>query len=196
MSTFAFSFSAAGLIVALLAPVLLAIALFAVARIAPPALTVKGFASKPGGVFLVFLFLFACQATFSLFEFGRAAGEVARVLAMDAQFAWPAIKTLIPQTVSVVAVIGALLMFTVGRSPGALYGGVAALWISGPVADLLRAPILGIPFDVTQNFMGVSAVTIVATVYLLCSRRTSLLYGTASGRALARRCEALESPAD
>ena len=84
-----------------------------------------------------------------------------------------------------------LLLLTVGRSPGALYGAVVAFWVAGPVADFLRMPLLGIPFDVSQNFMGISVFTIIATCYLLFSTRTSLLYGTRSGRQIAARYEAI-----
>lgn len=191
MTDAAVTFSTAGILVAVAAPLLLTVALALVARAVPPAVRVPGVAGNVGGLMLVFFFFLAAEATFVLFQFGRAAGEAAGVIAMDASFAWPALKTIIPQGVAAVGMVVMLLLLTVGRSPGALYGAVVAFWVAGPVADFLRMPLLGIPFDVSQNFMGISVFTIIATCYLLFSTRTSLLYGTRSGRQIAARYEAI-----
>ncbi len=183
---FAVTFSTVGVALALLAPLLFTLLLFVVARLCPPALRAPGAASGMGGALLLVLFVLACEAVISLFRLGRDAGEVASVIAMEASYAWPALQTLIPEALKAFGVVAALLLLTVGRSPRALRWAIGFLWLAGPAADLLRAPFLGIPFDFSKGFMGVSAVTVLVTLYLLFSRRSNLTYGTASGRRTVR----------
>lgn len=173
-------FTSAGLLIAAVAPCLIVLFLWLAGRSVPPAVKAPG--AGVGGLLLLVLLILAVKAALSLFELGRQAGEAARVIAMDAQFAWPAIKSTLPAVVNAVSIITALVLLTFGRSKGALMTALAAVWIAGPGDDFLKSVILGIPFNLSQGFAGISFFTILVTLYLLFSLRSALTYGLSSAK--------------
>lgn len=180
-----------GLLVGLIVPIVLWAVLLVIAKRVPPVVKLPGMPSSVGGLLSLLLFCLAFEAAWSLWIFGRALGEVIRVAMMDAQFIWPAVKTLIPSLFASFAGVGVLVLLAVGRSPAALWTAVALLWFTGPVNDWLESVILGVPFAPDQAFAGVSIFTIVATVYLLFSRRPAFTYGTRSAKRIAAQYAAM-----
>ena len=179
---FSIAITGTGLLVALEMPLLLTFFLRFIARGVPPACSVPGMPAGVGGLLLALLFFLCVDAMLQLFELGRGAGEVARVISMDADFAWPAIKTIIPGAITVFALLAAIMTLTIGRSRAALWFAVLLLWVAGPGGDFLKAVILGIPVDVSSGFAGISTFTILATLYLLFSNRSAFTYGLSSAR--------------
>ena len=179
---FSIAFTGTGLLLALVVPLLLTFFLRIIARGVPPACSVPGMPAGVGGLLLALLFFLCVDAMLQLFELGRGAGEVPRVISMDADFAWPAIKTIIPGAITVFALLAAIMTLTIGRSRAALWFAVLLLWVAGPGGDFLKAVILGIPVDVSSGFAGISAFTILATLYLLFSNRSAFTYGLSSAR--------------
>ena len=172
-----------GLLVGLIVPVVLW-------RV-PPVVKIPGMPCGIGGLLSFLLFCFSFEAAWSLWTFGRALGEVIRVAVMDAAFIWPAVKTLIPSLFASFAAVGVLVLLAVGRSPAALWTSVVLLWVAGPVNDWLESVILGVPFAPGQAFAGVSVFTVVATVYLLFSRRPAFTYGTRGAKKIAAQYAAM-----
>lgn len=179
---FSIAFTGSGLLLALFVPLLLTLFLRIIGRGVPPACEVPGMPAGIGGLLLGLLFFLSVDAMLLLFELGRGAGEVARVISMDADFAWPAIKTIIPGAIVVFALLAAIMVLTIGRSRAALWTAVVLLWVAGPGGDFLKAVILGIPVDVSSGFAGISTFTILATIYLLFSNRSAFTYGLSSAK--------------
>lgn len=179
---FSIAFTGSGLLLALFVPLLLTLFLRIIGRGVPPACEVPGMPAGIGGLLLGLLFFLSVDAMLQLFELGRGAGEVARVISMDADFAWPAIKTIIPGAIVVFALLAAIMVLTIGRSRAALLTAVVLLWVAGPGGDFLKAVILGISVDVSSGFAGISTFTILATIYLLFSNRSAFTYGLSSAK--------------
>lgn len=180
-----------GLLVGLIVPVVLWAVLLFIGKRVPPVVKIPGMPCGIGGLLSFLLFSFSFEAAWSLWTFGRALGEVIRVAVMDAAFIWPAVKTLIPSLFASVAAVGVLVLLAVGRSPAALWTSVVLLWVAGPVNDWLESVILGVPFAPGQAFAGVSVFTVVATVYLLFSRRPAFTYGTRGAKKIAAQYAAM-----
>lgn len=175
-------FTGTGLLLAALAPCLIAFFLWLVGRSVPPAVDREGVRAGIGGLLLVVLLILSAKAAVSLFDLGRQAGEAARVISMDVQYAWPAVKSTIPAAINAVGIIVALVLLTLGRSPGAFWTALAAIWVAGPGDDVLKMLILGIPFNFSQGFAGISFFTILVTLYLLFSIRSAYTYGIGSAK--------------
>ena len=175
-------FTGMGLLLAAIAPCLIAFFLWLVGRSVPPAVAGEGIRAGLGGLLLVVLLILSAKAAVSLFDLGRQAGEAARVISMDAQYAWPAIKSTLPAVINAVSIILALVLLTLGRTPGTFWTALIAIWVAGPADDLLKMLILGIPFNFTQGLAGISFFTILVTVYLLFSVRSAYTYGIGSAR--------------
>ena len=166
------------------------IALWAVTRLVravPPALTVPGKPSGVGGILLLIIAALMAKDVTALYQFGHGIGEAARVIALDASYAWPALQTLIPEFVSSAALSAAIVALVFGRSPAALYFAVLSIWIGGPAAYVLRGPFQGLPVEFSMSLGWNSALMVVLTLFLLFSRRSNLTYGTAAGRRFAAR---------
>ena len=184
-----FAFTGLEAFLLLAVPAVLALLLRQLSRSAPPAVILPGRPFGIGGLLFWLLYGLSLEAVVRLFAFGRASGEVARVISMNADFWLPAMETLIPLAVASAALLTAILLLTFGRSRASLWTAVLCIWVAGPGYDALNAVILGIPFDPDRGFAGVSFFTIVATLYLLFSVRAGGTYGTGA----ARRLEALAS---
>ena len=157
------------------------------AQIVPPVYKVNGIPSGVGGLLLMVVGILVAQAVSALYHFGRAAGEVQRVIAMDSSFWWAAAQTLIPDLVSVVCLLTAIGALVFGRRPFALRLGIVMSWLGGPLVAFLRYLYLGLPIEVAGEPTGLFFLTIVMTLYLLFSNRPALTYGTESGRHLAEQ---------
>ena len=179
---FFIAFTGTGLLLALVVPLVLTFFLRIIGRGVAPACSVPGMPAGIGGLLLALLFFLCVDAMLQLFELGLCAGEVARVISMDADFSWPAIKTIIPGAITVFALLAAILILTIGRSRSALWTALLLLWVAGPGGDFLKAIILGIPVDVSSGFAGISTFTILSTIYLLFSNRSAFTYGLASAK--------------
>lgn len=177
MSDFHIHFTAAGLGLGLLAPVLLALFFWLIGRMMPPARRPAGRPAGIGGLLIAVLLILSVKAALSLFELGRQAGEAFRVLAVTIDFLWPVLKSLVPAAVNALAILGALILLALGRSRGALFTAIACIWIAGPASDGLNAVILGIPYNMSSGFYGVSFFTVLVTLYLLFSERSANTYG-------------------
>lgn len=187
---FSITFTGAGLLTAVAAPLAITLFLWIIAKSAPPAAKIPSVAAGVGGFLLVILFGLAAEATIQLFELGKGAGEAARVISMDPSYAWPAIKTVLPVAVVAASLLLAILLLTLGRSSGALYLALLFIWVSGPIGDWLKAVILGIPFDPGRGFFGVSFFVVIASLYLLFSNRAAFTYGLPSARRMEARWRA------
>lgn len=187
---FSIVFTGTGLLTAVAAPLAITFFLWIIAKSAPPAARIPGISAGVGGFMLVILFGLAADATIQLFELGKGAGEVARIISMDSSYAWPAIKTIIPGALSAIGVLLALALLTLGRSTAALALAILFMWAAGPLADLLKAAVLGIPFDPGRGFFGISFFLIIATIYLLFSNRAAFTYGLSSARRMEARWRA------
>lgn len=184
MTDFQF-YATPGLLVSAIVPLVLWLVLLVIAKRVPPAIRLPGIPAGIGGFLTLLLLCFAVQSTWSLWHFGRALGDVIRVSLMDMHYILPAAKTLIPPAFSALSIVGVLVLIAVGRSPKALWGAVALLWIAGPINGWLESVILGVPFTPGEYFAGVSMFTIVTTIYLLVSRRAAFTYGTRGARRIA-----------
>ena len=121
------------------------------------------------------LLILSVKAALSLFELGRQAGEAANVLAVSIDFVGPVLKSLIPATVNALAILLALFLLAFGRRRLTLF--TALVWIAGPASDGLNAVILGVPYNMSSGFYGISFFTILVTLYLLFSERSANTYG-------------------
>lgn len=168
-------FTMTGLLFAGAVPVILAALLWLVGRSVPPA--VRDARAGIGGLLLLVLLILSVKAVLSMFDLGHQAGEAVRVISVDSNFAWPAIKSTLPAIVNTVSILSVLVLLAIGRTRGALFTALALVWVAGPGDDLLKMLILGIPFDLSQGFLGISFFTILVTLYLLLSVRSSMTYG-------------------
>lgn len=175
--SFSIVLSDAGVLIALGIPFLFTALLWALARLVPPAAPEPGVAAGVSGLLLVIVFCMCVSAAVQLFYVWADSFEVVRIISTDSSFAWPAVKTLLPGIAAAGAEILAVLLLVFGRSRLTLWLALLGLWIAGPGADVLKSLILGIPFDAHSGFFGVSIFTIVATLYLLFSRRSASTYG-------------------
>lgn len=161
---------------------------WAVRRIAnaiPPVYAPQGMPSGVGGLLLLTVGILIVEAVNALWHFGRAAGEAARVIAMDSDFVWPAVQTVIPDFAAAFFLMIAVGALVFGRSPFALGLAVFSAWLGGPMVAFLRTIYLGLPLEVAGEPTGLFFLTLVITVYLLFSNRPALTYGTRAGRQLA-----------
>ena len=157
--------SSMGMGLMVLIPVLLALFFWVIGRVVPPARRPAGRPAGLGGLLCVVLLILSVKAALSLFELGRQAGEAANVLAVSIDFVGPVLKSLIPATVNALAIL--LTLFTA----------LVCVWIAGPASDGLNAVILGVPYNMSSGFYGISFFTILVTLYLLFSERSANTYG-------------------
>ncbi|MDO5530975.1 hypothetical protein [Sutterella sp.] len=179
-------FTGMGILFAVAAPCIVVFFLWLLGRSVPPAVRPTGRPAGVGGLLLVVLLILSAKAVVSLFALGQQAGECVRVVSMSPDFLWPAVKSTLPAAVNAVAIMLALVLLTLGRSPAALFTALVAVWVAGPGDDFLKSVILGVPFNPSQGFMGISFFTIIVTVYLLFSSRSAHTYGLPSARRAAR----------
>ena len=102
------------------------------------------------------------------------------MLAVSIDFVGPVLKSLIPATVNAIAILLALFLLAFGRRRLTLFTALVCVWIAGPASDGLNAVILGVPYNMSSGFYGISFFTILVTLYLLFSERsanTSGLHG-------------------
>lgn len=175
--SFAVQFTSAGIGLILLVPAVLAAFFWLVGRAIPPAVRPAGRPAGLGGLLCLVLLILSVKAAMSLFELGRQAGEAAKVLAVSIDFAGPVLKSLVPAAVNAVAILGALFLLALGRSRVTLLAALACVWIAGPASDGLSALILGVPYNMSSGFYGVSLFTILVTLYLLFAERSVNTYG-------------------
>ena len=164
--------SSMGMGLMVLIPVLLALFFWVIGRVVPPARRPAGRPAGLGG-----LLILSVKAALSLFELGRQAGEAANVLAVSIDFVGPVLKSLIPATVNALAILLALFLLAFGRRRLTLFTALACVWIAGPASDGLNAVILGVPYNMSSGFYGISFFTILVTLYLLFSERSANTYG-------------------
>ena len=176
-SFFSVQITGPGLALMALVPVVLALFFWVIGRVVPPAVRPAGRPAGLGGLLCAVLLILSVKAALSLFELGREAGEAAKVLAVSIDFAGPVLKSMIPAIVNALAILLALFLLSFGRSRATLYASILCVWIAGPASDGLKAVILGIPYNMSSGFYGVSFFTILVTLYLLFSERAANTYG-------------------
>lgn len=185
-SSFSIAFTETGALIAFGLPLVVTTVLWGLGRLVPPAVRVPGYPAGISGFLLVLLFVICVSAAIQLFSVWIDSAEVLRVISMDSSFAWPAVKTLLPGLAAAGADLLAGLLLTLGRSRLTLWAALICLWMAGPGADVMKAWILGIPFDAHSGFFGISLFTIISTLYLLFSNRAAYTYGFSSARRMAR----------
>ena len=161
--------SSMGMGLMVLIPILLALFFWVIGRVVPPARRPAGRPAGLGGLLCVVLLILSVKAALSLFELGRQAGEAANVLAVSIDFVGPVLKSLIPATVNALAILLALFLLAFGRRRLTLFTALVCVWIAGPASDGLNAVILGVPYNMSSGFYGISFFTILVTLYLLFS---------------------------
>ena len=169
--------SSMGMGLMVLIPVLLALFFWVIGRVVPPARRPAGRPAGLGGLLCVVLLILSVKAALSLFELGRQAGEAANVLAVSIDFVGPVLKSLIPATVNALAILLALFLLAFGRRRLTLFTALVCVWIAGPASDGLNAVLLGVPYNMSSGFYGISFFTILVTLYLLFSERSANTYG-------------------
>ena len=76
-----------------------------------------------------------------------------------------------------IPVLLALFLLAFGRRRLTLFTALVCVWIAGPASDGLNAVILGVPYNMSSGFYGISFFTILVTLYLLFSERSANTYG-------------------
>lgn len=140
-----------------------------------------------GGLLLLTVGVVLAESLYALYHFGQGMSEVIRLVDMDRHFLWPALQTLIPDLATALFLFLSAGILTCQRSAGALYMATGLLWLGGPFTAVLRHYYLGIPLAVDSEPTASFLLTCVLTLYLLCSDRTALTYGTSAGVRLYER---------